>query len=124
MEYNNKFVYYFTIELYFEDDNVINKGIDLLKKDLNEFNNQQMKVLNKNKNLKIEIMGGKYHVINILTKYIRNNKNLYSVYNKEHPLREEILLEYRLNDNNEDYKKYLFDLISEINSNISKIIVS
>lgn len=123
VEYNGNYVYYFTVELYFEDDNVINKGIKLLQNDLNNFLNQEKEIIKKDKNLKLRIDKGKYHVLNIVTKYIRN-KEIYSVYNKEHPLRDEILLEYRLNETNKNYEEYLKELISEINSNISKIIVS
>lgn len=124
IEYNNKFVYYFTIELYFDDDNIIHKSIDLLKDDLNEFLEQKIEVLDDDTNLKLRVEGGKYHILNILSKYLRNYKNLYSVYNKEHPLRDEILLEYKLNDENKDYQNYLKKLVFEITENLSNIIVS
>lgn len=121
IEYNNKFVYYFAIELYFEDDDIIKKSIQLLKDDLTTFNNLKMEIKNKKKNIKILIEGGSYHILNILSKYLRNNKDTYSVYNKEHPLRNEILLEYRLTTENEDYKKYLNEVTTEIQDYLSKI---
>lgn len=124
IEYNNKYVYYFTIELYFDDTDIINKSIQLLKNDLDEFTNLKNKVISEKKNIKIQFQNGKYHVFNILSKYLRNYKNIYSIYNKEHPLRNEIILEYRLNEYNKDYKKYLLDIVNEIKMYISKIIVS
>ena len=89
------------------------------------FYKKKKKVISKDtdRNIKIKVYNGNYHILNILTKFIRN-KDIYSVYNKEHPLCDEILLEYRLNKTNKDYEKYLEDLISEINKNISKIIIS
>lgn len=124
IEYNNIHVYYFTIELYFDDKNIINKTIQLLKNDLNNFLNLEMESLSEKKNIKIKIQKGKYHVLNILSKYLRNYKKLYSVYNKEHPLRDEIILEYQLNNDNKDYKNYLSNIVNEINTNLSKITFS
>lgn len=124
MEYNNKKVYYFTIELYFENDNIIKNAIKLLKKEMKELEQLEIILEKKDEKIKLKIKGGKYEVLNIISSYIRKEKKLYSVYNKEHPLRDEIILEYKLNEKNEDYKKYIKELIIEINKYISKIIIS
>lgn len=123
IEYNNKYVYYFTIEMFYENNNIMKCAIDLLINDLYNFKKLEKNIIENNINLKLKINNGKYHILNILSKYLRNYKNLYSVYNKEHPLKDEIILEYRLNESN-NYEEYILNIIDEIVLKLNNLIIS
>lgn len=119
LEYHNKYVYYFYIELFYKNDDIINISKELLIKNLENFINLEKEYEFKNNKSIINIQNGNYHTLNILSKFIRNEKNIYCVYNKKHPLKDEILLEYEKNDS--DYS-FLYSIINEIKYKINKII--
>jgi len=123
IKFNNNYVYYFTIEMFYENNNIINNSLNLLLDDLDNFKLLDKKLIDKNKDKTIiKIINGNYHILNILSKYLRNYMNIYSVYNKEHPLKNEIILEYKNTENIETYDIFLNNIIEKIKEKIKLII--
>ena len=116
MEYNNNYVYYFTIEMFYKNNKIIEISKNLLIKDFENFIELKKKdISNKKKITTIEIENGNYHTLNIISKYIRKTKNIYSIYNKEHPLNNIILLEYTTQNKEKFLNNIINDIINKIN---------
>ena len=115
MEYNNKHVYYFTIEMFYKNNKIIEISKNLLIKDFENFNELNKKDISTEKLTRLEIENGNYHTLNIISKYIRNTQNIYSTYNKEHPLKNNIILEYLKQKEENFLNNIINDIIHKIN---------
>jgi len=115
MEYNNKYVYYFTIEMFYKNNKIIEISKNLLIKDFENFNKLNKKDISTEKLTRLEIENGNYHTLNIISKYIRNTQNIYSTYNKEHPLKNNIILEYLKQKEENFLNNIINDIIHKIN---------
>jgi len=115
MEYNDKYVYYFTIEMFYKNNKIIEISKNLLIKDFENFNKLNKKDISTEKLTRLEITDGNYHTLNIISKYIRNTQNIYSTYNKEHPLKNNIILEYLKQKEENFLNNIINDIIHKIN---------
>jgi len=122
--YNGKPIYNFNIELFFEEKNIIQKTLQLLKSQIQFFLNKKKELIDcKNeKKIRLKIEKGTYSILNLLSKEIRNNDNIkYCVYDKEHPLDEFIFLEYITESIENDFNDILQSNIDNILNYIDDI---
>lgn len=116
LEYNNKPIYYFTIECFYENDNLVENVKNILIDELNNYNNLKKEIKIKDDKINILTEGGNYSELNIISKFLRNDDNIkYSSYNKPHPLDNKMILEYIINNEIIDHNLF-------ISKNINKII--
>ncbi len=122
--YNNKPIYSFNIELFFKENNFIKTGLLLLIHDIKNFLNKKIEIIpdkNENKTI-LKIHEGDYGLLNLLSKEIRNNKNIkYCAYNKKHPLDDFIFLEYITEYPNKNYYNIVYKNINDIVNYINDI---
>jgi len=122
--YNNKPIYSFNIELFFQEQNFIKKSLELLKHKIKDFLNKKIELIPNinDKKIILKIHKGDYGILNLLSKEIRKNEIIkYCAYNKEHPLDDFILLEYITLNTNKDYYNILHDNVNNIVNYINKI---
>jgi len=122
--YNNKPVYSFNIEFFFNEENFIKKGLSLLIYEIEDFLNKKIELIpNKNdKKTILKIDKGDYGILNILSQEIRKNEIIkYCAYNKEHPLDDFIFLEYITFNTNKDYYNIIHNNVNNIVNYIKKI---
>jgi len=122
--YNNKPIYSFNIEFFFNQENFIKKGLSLLIYEIENFLNKKIELIpNKNdKKTILKIDKGDYGILNLLSKEIRNNEIIkYCAYNKEHPLDDFIFLEYITFNTNKDYYNIIHNNVNSIVNYIKNI---
>ena len=122
--YNNKPIYSFNIELFFNEENFIKKGLLLLIHEIEIFLNKKIELIpNKNdKKTILKINQGDYGILNLLSKEIRNNEIIkYCAYNKKHPLDDFIFLEYITFNTNKDYYNIIHNNVNNIVNYIKNI---
>jgi DNA-directed RNA polymerase subunit L len=122
--YNNKPIYSFNIEFFFNEENFIKKGLLLLIYEIQNFLNKKIELIpNKNdKKTILKINQSDYGILNLLSKEIRNHDIIkYCAYNKEHPLDDFILLEYITFNTNKDYYNIIHNNVNNIVNYIKNI---
>jgi len=101
--------------MFYKNNKIIEISKNLLIKDFESFNKLNKKDISTEKLTRFEIENGNYHTLNIISKYIRNTQNIYSTYNKEHPLKNNIILEYLKQKEENFLNNIINDIIHKIN---------
>ncbi len=99
--YNKKYIYHFIIESLFTNPCIIFKEIlNYLEKSIKDLRNKQIELkkdVDKEHCIKIIIDNADHTIGNILATELKHNKKVeYSYYIKEHPLKNKIILTYKL----------------------------
>jgi DNA-directed RNA polymerase subunit L len=123
--FNNKPVYYFNIELFFEEKNIIQKTFDLLKHEFKEFLKKKTTIIIDDKKInkyRLKFENESYTILNLLSIELRKkNDIIYSVYDKEHPLDKFIFLEFITKNPINNYYNILHQNVNEIIKYIDSI---
>ena len=121
--YNNMPVYYFSMEVFFENpDILLKKSVEKLIEINNDLIGSDIEIELSNKTINIFFNNHDYTLLNTLSKYIELDDNVSLCnYNKPHVLEKKFIMTIKLKAESNDFKKIIKNGIFKIINNLKTI---